>query len=205
MADDLVRRIAGIPLWRKDPGLYDAAAQYTTQNWKRRGVDAPARRVRDYQKEIWVYRFDWDEERRLLGYDLPGLLGAGHAMDIPFVFGWLTMGPVTGLVFDPGAADTDRALSDAMMSYWTEFAYTGDPGRGRSGDRVHWPSWSAEEGGPKMLLLDTTNDGGIRASSKSVTFDGIVFDSRLDPRPRPNPTPDPTDPNRTPDPTQPDH
>ena len=103
-------------------------------------------------------------------------------MEIPFVFGWLTMGPVTGLVFDPGAADTDRALSDAMMSYWTEFAYTGDPGRGRSGDRVHWPSWSAEEGGPKMLLLDTTNDGGIRASSKSVTFDGIVFDSRLDPR-----------------------
>ncbi|MFP8874427.1 MAG: carboxylesterase family protein, partial [Myxococcota bacterium] len=155
---------------------------FRSQNWKLRGADEPARGVRAHQKEIWVYRFDWDEERSLFGYDLPGLLGAGHAMEIPFVFGWLSLGPATRLVFDPDNADTDRALSDAMMSYWTQFAYSGDPGRGRSGEAVAWPAWSNAEGGPKMLVLDTTNDGGIRPSPESVTFEGIVANSRLDPR-----------------------
>jgi para-nitrobenzyl esterase len=182
MSSEHVRRVGGIPLWRKNPSFYDASAMYTSQNWKRVGVDEPARGVRAHQSEIWAYRFDWDEERRLLGYDLPGLVGAGHAMEIPFVFGWLSLGPATRLVFDPDNERTDRALSDAMMSYWTEFAYSGDPGRGRGGEGVRWPAWSDGPDGVKMLILDSQNDGGIRVSSESVTWESLLADSRADSR-----------------------
>ena len=182
MGSEHVRRLAGIPLWRSDAPLYDASAMYTSQNWKRVGVDDPARAVRGHQEEIWAYRFDWDEERRLLGYDLPGLVGAGHAMEIPFVFGGLSLGPASALVFDPDNAETDEALSDAMMSYWTEFAYSGDPGRGRDGARMDWPAWSVESEGPKMMVFDSAHDGGIRPSSEVVTKKSIRADSLADPR-----------------------
>ncbi|MAI25685.1 MAG: carboxylesterase [Spirochaeta sp.] len=182
MGSEHVRRLAGIPLWRSNASLYDASAMYTSQNWKRVGVDDPAQAVRAHQEEIWAYRFDWDEERRLLGYDLPGLVGAGHAMEIPFVFGGLSLGPASGLVFDPARAETDEALSDAMMSYWTEFAYSGDPGRGREGQGTDWPAWSAEPEGPKMMVLDSANDGGIRPSSEVVTKKSIRADSLADTR-----------------------
>ena len=182
MGSEHVTRLWGIPLWRKNPALYDASAMYSSQNWKRVGVDEPARGVRAHQEEIWAYRFDWDEERRLLGYDLPGLVGAGHAMEIPFVFGWLSLGPATSLVFDPDKAETDQALSDAMMSYWTEFAYSGNPARGREGTLEVWPAWSNEPDGVKMLILDSQNDGGIRASSENVTWQSLLADSRADSR-----------------------
>ncbi|MEE3328333.1 MAG: carboxylesterase family protein [Myxococcota bacterium] len=182
MGSEHITRLGGFPLWRSNAPLYDASAQYTSQNWKRVGVDEPARGVRAHQDEIWAYRFDWDEERSLLGYDLPGLVGAGHAMEIPFVFGWLSLGPATWLVFDPDKAETDRALSDAMMSYWTEFAYSGNPGRGREGLGVPWPAWGEAPGTAKMLVFDSENDGGIRPSSRSVTLDSLLAESRADAR-----------------------
>ena len=182
MGSEHVKRFAGVPLWVANAALYDASAMYTSQSWKRVGVDDPARAIRLHQDEIWAYRFDWDEERSLLGYDLPGLIGAGHVMEIPFVFGWLSLGPATWIVFDPDRAETDRALSDAMMSYWTEFAYSGDPGRGRDGQEVPWPAWSADPDGIKMLILDTENDGGIRPSPESVTVDSLLAESQADDR-----------------------
>ena len=41
---------------------------------------------------VYGYRFDWDGERELLWLDLGSWLGAGHAMEIPFVFGRLSLG-----------------------------------------------------------------------------------------------------------------
>jgi len=177
-----VTQLAGFPLWVNNQDLYDASSEYGTKHWKVRGVDDPARGMRKHQPEVWAYRFDWDELRSPLGWDLPGMVGAAHALEIPFVFGWLTLGPATSLVFDPSNEKTDRALSDAMMSYWTQFAYTGDPGRGREGDLPNWPAWSPEQGAPKMMLFDTTNDGGIRTSPDEVDMPTILAQVRADPR-----------------------
>lgn len=177
-----VTHLGGLPLWVNNRPMYDASSEYGTKRWKLMGVDDPARGMRQHQPEVWAYRFDWDELRSPLGWDLPGIVGAAHALEIPFVFGWLTFGPVTQIVFDPSNAETDRALSDAMMSYWTEFAYTGDPARGRKGDLPQWPAWSPAPGGAKMLVLDTTNDGGIRTSPDEVDMPRILAQVRKDPR-----------------------
>jgi len=177
-----VTRVFGIPLWVNDEDRYDATTEYPSMHWKLRGVDRPARAIRGHQQAVWAYRFDWDEQRSLLGWDLPGLLGAAHALEIPFVFGSLELGAATPVFFDPDNAASDRALADAMMSYWTQFAYTGDPGRGRSGDLPRWPAWSGEPGGPRMLVFDTANDGGIRPSGEEVDVPAILAKVREDPR-----------------------
>ena len=48
--------------------------------------------MRSTQPDVFVYRFDWDEEPKLLGADLQPMLGAAHGFEIPFVFGHLDLG-----------------------------------------------------------------------------------------------------------------
>jgi para-nitrobenzyl esterase len=56
----------------------------------------------------------------------------------------------------PGRAD----LALSMMDYWAEFAYSGDPGTGRSGSLVPWNAWQVN--GKNIMLLDSVKDGGNR-------------------------------------------
>jgi para-nitrobenzyl esterase len=59
-------------------------------------------------------------------------------------------------------------LSNSMMSYWSEFAYHGNPGKGRSGNETSWQRWGDE--GQYSLLLDTNADQGIRMNDEAVTL-----------------------------------
>jgi para-nitrobenzyl esterase len=60
-----------------------------------------------------------------------------------------------------------------MMSYWAEHAYAGAPGRGREGRELEWTRWDAREGAPKLIVLDTEADGGIRMSPERVTHESL--------------------------------
>ena len=51
----------------------------------------------------------------------PKDIGARHAGEIEYVFG--TLDSVKGVKW----TDADRALSSAIMAYWTNFAKSGDP------------------------------------------------------------------------------
>ena len=67
--------------------------------------------------------------------------GAFHTSEVPYVFG--TLDKLTR-----PWTDVDRRLSEAMMSYWTNFATTGDP----NGAGVpEWPAFSAER--PALLRI----------------------------------------------------
>ena len=70
---------------------------------------------------------------------------------------------------DPGR----RRLSAAMISYWAQFAYSGDPGKGRDGSEVRWTAWDSTPGKDKLILFDAASDGGIRMSSEEVTEESI--------------------------------
>ena len=71
--------------------------------------------------DVYAYRFDWDEEPTLMGYDLSVALGAAHALEIGFVFGEFD-GIGLGYVYPDD--ENQRSLMESMMSYWAEFAYT---------------------------------------------------------------------------------
>lgn len=163
------------PLLKNNPDEYVRVAKYLSDVWKLTGVDRLARIMSDVQEEpVFTYRFDWDEQATFQGVDLSLAIGAGHSVEMAFVFGDWDVGFVPKeIMYDPARNESRDALASSMMSYWANFAYTGSPAQGRDSAQPEWQAWSNEEGQPKMLILDTEQDGGIRMSTDSVTLDGI--------------------------------
>jgi para-nitrobenzyl esterase len=155
----------------KDQQYYDMVAGYLDQGWKATGADEIAAVLREAQGgNVYVYRFDWDEEPSVLGSDMGKLVGAGHGLEIPFVFNnfeAVFMGFNLFFYSDDNFVGR-KALADSMSSYWAEFAYTGAPGKGRDRREVEWKAWDNAAGGHKFIILDTPGDKGIRMSSDAV-------------------------------------
>ena len=75
-------------------------------------------------------------------------LGAFHTDDIEYVFG--TLDSRSGATWRP----EDRELSERMMSYWTNFARTGDP----NGPALpQWPAYT-ERSGWEVMHLDVVQE-----------------------------------------------
>ena len=174
LGPDATERIFGIPYKIRDEAAYDRDSAYGTDAWKIRAVDNLAEHLRDTQGDsVYAYRFDWDELRSILSLDLSKLLGAAHALEIPFVFGNFDIVDRT-MVISSDAIPGRDALSASMMSYWAEFAHTGNPGRGRDGTENEWTSWeNGAASNNRLLILDTSRDGGIRMSPYRITREDL--------------------------------
>lgn len=178
-----VQRVLGVYPRIRDADRYDATSDAIAGAWKALGADAPASAVaRDPRSAAFVYRWDWDEEPTLFGIDMAKLLGAGHGLELPFVFGHFDMGAMS-VIFDSANEPGRRILSDQMMSYWAEFAYSGDPGRGREGALPEWRPWRARPTAPpEFLVLDTPAGGGVRMESGELSLSDVAAGVRNDPR-----------------------
>ncbi|MFI5315472.1 MAG: carboxylesterase/lipase family protein [Myxococcota bacterium] len=180
----LVRWWFGFLPRMRDPNRYEATAHYANVSWKLRGADDPAAAMRAIQgPSVYAYRFDWREEPSFLGSDYAALLGAAHGMEIPFVFRDFD-GSFFGRLFTERNRAGREELSDAVSSYWAQFAYSGSPGRGRSGQLPEWKPWESEDGADKFMVLDTHAGGGVRMDNQAVTRAGMLAqlanDSRVD-------------------------
>lgn len=94
--------------------------------------------------------------------DKNGVLGAFHAMEIGYVFGADFLCPLT--------TEADANLSNAMMSYWVNFAAKGDP----NGPGL--PDWQTYNSNADqwMELSETVGMAGVeRASKYNVVMKGI--------------------------------
>jgi len=187
MANDkrLVSRLFNIPFRVKNPDEYQRLSEYATAAWKAAGVDEPAMALAHAQPlDVYAYRWDWDEEGQFLFMDLSFLLGAAHALEVPFVFGKFDIFPQNEQIFTKENEPGRKKLSESMMSYWAEFAYTGKPGQGRDGRLPEWYPYSPDETRDRLLILDTESDGGIRMSPELVTtrliIDRLARDRFLD-------------------------
>lgn len=159
----------GIFFSLKDEQTYRSLAHYGGRAWKARGVDQLAQRMTaSGNPDVYAYRFDWDEEPSVLGYDLSVALGAAHAIEIGFVFGEFN-GLGLGYVYPDD--ENQWLLSERMMSYWAQFAYTGNPGTGRDGAETPWLAWGQD--GKTQIILDTPTDGGIRMDDEVVTYETL--------------------------------
>ena len=145
--------------------LYDRVTGYGSAMWKAIGADEPARAMHAAgHEDVFVYRFDWDEMPSNWLIDFQSLLGAGHSLEIPFVFhdtdNEMTYMPLD--VIDEDNLAGAQPLARSMSSYWGQFAHTGDPATGRQDDLLRWSRWASQE---NYLVLDTPADGGLRMHS----------------------------------------
>ena len=180
MSPEFVDTLFGLPVHVRNQRLYELTASYTSDRWKATGVDDIAAALSEAQQgEVWAYRFDWDEEPPLLGIDVASMLGASHGMEIPFVFNNFSqfISPsFTSLLFTKANAQGRTTLSDSMSSYWAEFAYSGSPGKGRSGTEIEWKAWdNSTPAGDKFIVFDTLEDGGISMSNNIITLQALKY------------------------------
>ncbi|HWJ55357.1 MAG TPA: carboxylesterase family protein, partial [Vicinamibacterales bacterium] len=90
-----------------------------------------------------------------------------------YVFGMLdTIKNVT-------VAPEDRALSNAMMEYWSSFAKTGTP---KASGQPAWPGFD-KAGGPVMLLGETVRVAPERHRDRYEAFDAYVKAAATAPAP----------------------
>jgi para-nitrobenzyl esterase len=167
----------------RDAERYELVASYLSRAWKAEAVDEIARRVHAHQPDsLFAYRFDWDEQGQRLFSNVSRLLGAAHGLDVPFTFGVWELGDATDAVFTRGNRAGREELAAAMMSYWTEFAYEGDPGQGRAGTLPHWEPFDPAPEHARLLLLDTQEGGGIQMSGVGVTAVSLMQELAKDRR-----------------------
>jgi len=166
-----IKNLLGLFPRAEDPERYVRSAYYGSAIWKATGADEVAASwARSGAESVWVYRFDWDEEPESFVGNMQLLLGAAHAIEVPFLFGSFEYGSITNMVFTDENEPGRRTLSRAMMSYWAQFADTGNPGRGRANDLPPWKAWSeARQDAPRFMILDTPQDGGLRMENVATT------------------------------------
>ncbi|MBK6584527.1 MAG: tetratricopeptide repeat protein [Gammaproteobacteria bacterium] len=150
-----------------DQALYDRVTGFGSQMWKAIGADEPASAMHQAgHRDVFVYRFDWDEVPANWLLDFRSLLGASHSFEIPFVFNDMD-NEMTYLPFD--LIDADNITGAAP---WVGQCLP--IGRGlripvtRAGAGL-WtcPDGHAGRGEGEYLVFDTQADGGIRMHSGS--------------------------------------
>jgi|GEM_PF-418524 len=135
------------PIWLV---LYDPLADFADKLAMKASTDSMSCKLASQQKDLYVYEFAWDEEPA----PLDTLIGAGHAIEIPFAFGNFGRSPEDLFRFAWSSSNLParQRLSQAMMKYWAQFARTGDP---NTQGCYPWKPWSNLIGGFKRIILDS--------------------------------------------------
>jgi para-nitrobenzyl esterase len=157
-------------------------SEYGSDFWKLRATDDVARSLTQSEQTVFAYRFDWDELPTIQDLDYADLLGAGHAMELLFLFpAAMEQTLVSKFVIGDGADSADR-LSQQMRNYWAAFAYTGNPNLGLPAPQPTWPVWQAADNVERFLVLDSDQDQGIVSSTAALTLNGLLAKLEQDPR-----------------------
>ena len=175
--------ILGLPkISLKDEGAYEAFNYYRSTAWKIRGVDEPLNSLAmTGNKNLYSYRFDWDDQRRFVIANFKQLFGATHALEVPLLAGDNSLvggRPVSNFIYPKGISNF--YMSKNMMKFWTNFAKTGEPGL--SSNNVIWGPYTANKLDVKsFMILD--NKKNLRMSSEMSSLENLTkelfYDERL--------------------------
>ncbi|MGV3623292.1 MAG: carboxylesterase/lipase family protein [Archangium sp.] len=163
-----VSRFLGLRI--RDEVAYERDSRFVTDVWRAMGVDAPVDAFQKAGVPVFAYRFDWADEPKTFFADVPKLLGAGHGLEIGFMF------DDEDSEFDPFGVNTREnevqrvKLARAMSSYWVQFAKTGNPGQGVDGSL---PKWEQAGDAHRFIVFDTDAKNGLRMEQGILTLDSV--------------------------------
>ena len=176
--------IIGLPkIIIKDEDAYEAFNYYRSTAWKIRGVDEPLNSLAmSGNKNLYSYRFDWDDQRRFVIADFKQLFGATHALEVPLLAGDNSLvggRPVANFIYPKGISNF--YISRNMMKFWANFAKKGEPGL--STNNVMWEPYLINKLDAKsFMVLD--NKKNLRMSSEMSSLENLTkelfYDERLD-------------------------
>lgn len=164
--------LLGVPkVYLKDEEAFEIFNYYRSSAWKLRGVDGPLRSMNDAgNKNLFAYRYDWDDHRRFIVGDFRKLIGAAHATEIPLLTGNNKLVGDYGFFIYP-RGPSKKFTSKNMMKFWTNFAKEGTPGK--STNLIKWNSYNGVEKS-NFIVLD--NRANLKMSSDKISFESLVAD-----------------------------
>ena len=165
-------KLFGIPkVGLKDKEAFEIFNAYRSSAWKIRGVDTPLSNLAYAGNDnLYAYRYDWDDHRRLFIADFKELIGAAHATEIPLLTGNNKLVGDYGFLIYP-RGPSKRFLSKNMMKFWTNFAKNGQPGT--STNAVEWlPYKGSNNSDSSFMVLD--NRKNLRMISDNLSFKSLT-------------------------------
>jgi len=110
------------------------------------------------KSKVFVYHFDQHAEHAAGSPEADH--GTPHGVDVPYVF--QTLDPK-----DPKVTEGDRAISETMSTYWTNFTKRGNP----NGPGVpSWPEFTAKNR-PVMYFHNTATVGSVPSADAHAVLD----------------------------------
>jgi para-nitrobenzyl esterase len=143
------------------------------------GVDQTVTALKQWQDNVWVYKFMWDEEPEPFDF----FIGAGHAMDLPFVFGNFIedKSSLAFFAWNKKNITGAKALSANLRKYYANFAYTGNP---NGGELSEWTTWSTKKGDPKRLLFNLKKVDALGNETPDIKMSAEMIESEQIPDPK---------------------
>ena len=166
--------IFGIPrVVLNDKDAFNIFNSFRSRAWKIRGVDNPLRSLYiSGNKNLYAYRYDWDDHRRFIIADFKELIGAAHATEIPLLSGNNKLVGNYGFLIYP-KGPSKKFTSNNMMKFWTNFAKYGEPGISTNG--IEWKKYSGQENIPSnYMVLD--NRKNLKMQEDKFSFSSLTKD-----------------------------
>ncbi len=161
--DDYTTEVADTLPLIQNSGDYQLAAGYYSRAWGITSMYQLADAMSAHQDNVYVYRFDWDEEPDLVALDMAEVLGAAHGLEIGYTMNNPDLAVTPSLTF---ALFTEKNkpgrdyLASTMSSYWASLARDGQPGSGNDGSLPAWTGWSPDSDASRLMVFDTQEDQG---------------------------------------------
>ena len=167
-----IGKLLGIPkVSLKDEEAFEIFNHYRSSAWKLRGVDGPLRSMKEAgNKNLYAYRYDWDDHRRFIVGDFRKLIGAAHATEVPLLTGNNKLVGDYGFLIYP-RGPSKRFTSKNMMKFWSNFAKEGAPGK--STNSIKWDAYDDADRSNFMILDRRSN---LKMSSDTISFESLVAD-----------------------------
>lgn len=166
--------IFGIPKVKiKDKEAFNIFNSYRSRAWKIRGVDEPLRSLyKAGNRNLYAYRYDWDDHRKFFIADFRELIGAAHATEIPLLTGNNKLVGNYGFLIYP-RGPSKRFTSRNMMKFWTNFAKNHTPGISTNG--IEWKKYNnIDTDTSNYMILDRRKN--LKMHSDNYTFPSLIKD-----------------------------